>query len=117
MDLRTVRSQRRLRVELEYIRLVEDYWESGRSKRRVIANFSRNDLLAPHLERLIEPCCPWNRDSGDHLLADETVRTVLSLNRDSGIGARKIAKSTGFPLGTVSAILSRSRQQSYCLEF
>ena len=45
-------------------------------------------------------------------LPEETVRTVLSLNQDAGIGARKIAKSTGFPLGTVSAILSRSRQQS-----
>ena len=43
-------------------------------------------------------------------LPEETVRTVLSLNQDAGIGARKIAKSTGFPLGTVSAILSRSRQ-------
>jgi DNA invertase Pin-like site-specific DNA recombinase len=43
-------------------------------------------------------------------LPEETVQTVLSLNQDLGIGARKIAKSTGFPLGTVSAILSRSRQ-------
>jgi DNA invertase Pin-like site-specific DNA recombinase len=47
-------------------------------------------------------------------LPEETVRTVLSLNQDAGIGARKIAKSTGFPLGTVSAILSRSRQQIRC---
>jgi DNA invertase Pin-like site-specific DNA recombinase len=44
-------------------------------------------------------------------LAEETVWTVLSLNQDSGIGARKIAKSTGIPLGTVSAILSRSRRE------
>jgi DNA invertase Pin-like site-specific DNA recombinase len=44
-------------------------------------------------------------------LAEETVRTVLSLNQDAGIGARKIAKSTGIPLGTVSAILSRSRKE------
>ena len=43
-------------------------------------------------------------------LPEETVRAVLSLNQDAGIGARKIAKSTGFPLGTVSAILSRSRR-------
>jgi DNA invertase Pin-like site-specific DNA recombinase len=40
---------------------------------------------------------------------EETVRAVLFLNQDAGIGVRKIAKSTGFPLGTVSAILSRSR--------
>src|SRR6266436_1940630 len=45
-------------------------------------------------------------------LAEETVRTVLTLSQHAGIGARKIAKSTGFPLGTVSAILTRSRQQS-----
>jgi DNA invertase Pin-like site-specific DNA recombinase len=44
-------------------------------------------------------------------LGEETVRTVLSLNQQAGIGARKIAKSTGFPLGTVSAILSRWRRE------
>src|SRR5258708_32140693 len=43
---------------------------------------------------------------------EETVRAVLSLNQHARIGARKIAKSTGFPLGTVSAILTRSRQQT-----
>src|SRR6516162_9469087 len=43
-------------------------------------------------------------------LPEKTVRTVLRLNQSAGIGARKIAKSTGFPLGTVSAILTRSRQ-------
>ena len=43
-------------------------------------------------------------------LPNETVQTVLSLNEEVGIGARKIAKSTGVPLGTVSAILSRSRR-------
>ena len=42
-------------------------------------------------------------------LPEETVRTVLSLNQDAEIGARKIAKRTGLPLGTVSAILSRLR--------
>src|SRR4029077_18380031 len=33
-------------------------------------------------------------------LPEERVRKVLSLNRDAGIGARKIAKGTGYPLGT-----------------
>ena len=50
------------------------------------------------------------RKLGRPPLPEETVRAVLSLNQDAGIGARKIAKSTGIPLGTVSAILSRSRQ-------
>ena len=45
-------------------------------------------------------------------LPEETVQKVLLLNRQAGIGARKIAKSTGFPLGTVNAILTRSRQQT-----
>jgi DNA invertase Pin-like site-specific DNA recombinase len=45
-------------------------------------------------------------------LPEETVQKVLLLNQHAGIGARKIAKSTGFPLGTVNAILSRSRQQT-----
>src|SRR5258708_24170845 len=49
-------------------------------------------------------------------LPPETVRIVLSLNQEAGIGARKIAKSTGFPLGTVSAILSRSRQNTSSLK-
>jgi hypothetical protein len=47
-------SQRCRGVELEYIRLVEAYWENGRSKQRVVANLGRKDLLAPYLESLIE---------------------------------------------------------------
>ncbi len=45
-------------------------------------------------------------------LREETVQAVLSLNREARIGARKIAKRTGIPLGTVSAILSRWRQST-----
>ena len=54
MYLRTVRAKGAEGVELEYIRLVEAYWENGRSKQRIIANLGRKDLLAPHLESLIE---------------------------------------------------------------
>ena len=36
-------------------------------------------------------------------LPEETVRTVLSLYQHDGIGARKIARTRGFPLGTVGA--------------
>ena len=49
-------------------------------------------------------------------LSEQTVQTVMSLNREARIGARKIAKSTAIPLGTVSAILSRSRRQQNCWE-
>ena len=54
MYLRTVRAKGAEGVEFEYIRLVEAYWENGRSKQRVIANLGRKDLLAPHLENLVE---------------------------------------------------------------
>src|SRR4030081_3335550 len=54
MYLRTVRAKGAEGVEFEYIRLVEAYWENGRSKQRIIANLGRKDLLAPHLESLIE---------------------------------------------------------------
>jgi hypothetical protein len=53
------------------------------------------------------------RESKDRVpLPEETVQKVLSLNRHDGIGARRIAKSTGFPLGTVNPILTRSRQRT-----
>jgi DNA invertase Pin-like site-specific DNA recombinase len=45
-------------------------------------------------------------------LPEETIRTVLSLNQLARIGARKIAKRTGFPLSTVNAILTRSRLET-----
>jgi transposase len=54
MYLRTVRAKGADGVELEYIRLVEAYWDNGQSKQRVIANLGRKDLLAPHLESLIK---------------------------------------------------------------
>jgi transposase len=54
MYLRTVRAKGAEGVEFEYLRLVEAYWEKGRSKQRVVANLGRKDLLAPHLESLIE---------------------------------------------------------------
>jgi len=54
MYLRTVRAKGADGVELEYVRLVEAYWEKGQSKQRVVANLGRKDLLAPHLESLIK---------------------------------------------------------------
>jgi transposase len=54
MYLRTVKAKGAEGIEFEYIRLVEAYWENGRSKQRIIANLGRKDLLAPHLESLIE---------------------------------------------------------------
>jgi hypothetical protein len=39
MYLRTVKAKGAEGVELEYLRLVEAYWDNGRSKQRVVANF------------------------------------------------------------------------------
>jgi len=36
----------------EYVRLVESYWQDGRSKQRVVCNLGRRDLLAAHLDGL-----------------------------------------------------------------
>ncbi|MFQ5955996.1 MAG: IS1634 family transposase [Kiloniellales bacterium] len=48
MYLRTVRTGNH-----EYLRLVEAYWEDGRSKQRVVLNLGRTDVLAPHLGALV----------------------------------------------------------------
>jgi len=53
MFLRTVKARGGSGVTHEYVRLVETFWEDGRSKQRVVANLGRKDLLAPHLESLV----------------------------------------------------------------
>ena len=45
MHLRTVRAKGAEGVEFEYLRLVEAYWEKGRSKQRVVANLGRKTSL------------------------------------------------------------------------
>jgi hypothetical protein len=49
MYLRTVRAKGAEGVELEYIRLVEAYWENGHSKQRVIANLGQGSPCAASL--------------------------------------------------------------------
>ena len=53
MYLRTVKAKGGKGEIYEYIRLVEAYWEDGRSKQRVVSNLGRKDLLAPHLDTLV----------------------------------------------------------------
>jgi hypothetical protein len=69
MYLRTVKAKGAEGVEFEYIRLVEAHWENGRSKQRVIANLGRKDLLAPHLESLIELLGGGKRTKGSSKVA------------------------------------------------
>ena len=76
MYLRTVRAKGVEGVEFEYIRLVEAYWENGHSKQRVIANLGRKDLLAPHLESLIELLGGGKRTKGS--LAAERIEATLA---------------------------------------
>lgn len=53
MFLRIVKARGRKGEKHEYVRLVESFWEEGRSKQRVVANLGRKDLLAPHLDDLV----------------------------------------------------------------
>ena len=78
MYLRTVRAKGAEGVEFEYIRLVEAYWENGRSKQRVIANLGRKDLLAPHLESLIELLGGGKRTKSSSVCAEPIEATLAA---------------------------------------
>jgi len=45
-------------------------------------------------------------------LPEATIDRVLTLNRENELGARRIAKQTTIPLGTVNAILTRERKRA-----
>jgi DNA invertase Pin-like site-specific DNA recombinase len=45
-------------------------------------------------------------------LPEATILQVLTLNRENAMGARRIAKQTTIPLGTVNAILTRERKRA-----
>ena len=45
-------------------------------------------------------------------LPEATICQVLTLNRENALGARRIAKQTTIPLGTVNAILTRERKRA-----
>ncbi len=54
MFIRTVRVPAKGDTVYEYLRLVEAYRENGQRKHRTVLNIGRKDLLAPHVERLVE---------------------------------------------------------------
>jgi transposase len=64
MYLRTVTAPGKKGETHEYLRLVEAYRENGKRKQRVILNIGRKDLLAPHLDRLIEILNPQGDEPG-----------------------------------------------------
>lgn len=78
MYLRTVKAKGAEGVELEYIRLVEAYWEKGRSKQRIIANLGRKDLLAPHLESLIALLGGGKKTKSSSLDSDERIEATVA---------------------------------------
>src|SRR5499427_1707771 len=78
MYLRTVKAKGAEGVEFEYIRLVEAYWENGRSKQRIIANLGRKDLLAPHLESLVELLGGGKKTKGSSATCTERIEATLA---------------------------------------
>lgn len=54
MYLRTVKVRGREGTVYEYVRLVESYRENGTNKQRVLCNLGRTDVLAPHVETLVQ---------------------------------------------------------------
>ena len=53
MFIRTVKARSRKGEKHEYLRLVETYRDSGRTRQRVVMSLGRIDLLAPHLDSLV----------------------------------------------------------------
>jgi transposase len=54
MFLRTVKAPGRKGMQYEYVRLVEAYREGAKVKQRVVCNLGRRDLLAAHLDALVQ---------------------------------------------------------------
>ncbi len=54
MFLRVVKAQGGKGVQHEYVRLVEAYREQGKNKQRIVCNLGRKELLAAHLDGLIQ---------------------------------------------------------------
>ncbi|HWN71843.1 MAG TPA: IS1634 family transposase [Haliangium sp.] len=53
MFFRTVKAPCGAGEEREYVRLVESYWEDGKTKQRIVCNLGRKDVLAAHLDGLV----------------------------------------------------------------
>ena len=95
MYLRTVRAKGAEGVEFEYIRLVEAYWENGRSKQRVIANLGRKDLLAPHLENLVELLGGGKKTKSSPLSCGERIEPTLAACWGPMLVARSLWREFG----------------------
>ena len=65
MFLRTVKVRAKGDTFYEYLRLVEAYRENGQRKHRIVLNLGRKDLLAPHVDRLVELLTGEPPEQGD----------------------------------------------------
>lgn len=99
MYLRTVKAKGAEGVEFEYIRLVEAHWENGRSKQRIIANLGRKDLLAPHLESLIELLSGGKKTKSSSLCAE-----AIEATQAACWGPMLVARSLWRELGLESIV-------------
>lgn len=95
MYLRTVKAKGAEGVELEYIRLVEAYWEKGRSKQRLIANLGRKDLLAPHLESLIALLGGGKKTKSSSVGSGERIEATLAACWGPMLVARSLWREFG----------------------
>src|SRR5271165_2169861 len=95
MYLRTVKAKGADGVEFEYIRLVEAYWENGHSKQRVVANLGRKDVLAPHLESLIELLGGGKKTKANSLSRGEHIEATVAACWGPMLVARSLWREFG----------------------
>ena len=95
MYLRTVKAKGADGVEFEYIRLVEAYWENGHSKQRVVANLGRKDILAPHLESLIQLLGGGKKTKANPLSCAEPIEATVAACWGPMLVARSLWRELG----------------------
>ena len=74
---------------------MEAYWENGRSKQRIIANLGRKDLLAPHLESLIELLGGGKKTKSSSLSCGERIEATLAACWGPMLVARSLWREFG----------------------
>lgn len=93
MYLRTVTVKDKDGQPRDYIRLVEAYWEAGRSKQRVVMSLGRKDVLAPHLDSLIRIIRGESASAVD--IANQQIRANQSACWGTMLVTRKLWEELG----------------------
>ena len=92
MFLRTVKVRAKGDTFYEYLRLVEPYRDNGKVKQRVVLNLGRKELLAPHLERLIEIL---SQDPPDRYVRADGVEPVAAWDWGPALALRTLWRQLG----------------------